>query len=133
MKAYLNENGNPWHVFDELMDVFPYEEVFSNAWRARAGRYPRVNVWENKDGLVLEAEVAGIDPSKLDVGADGNTLTIKGEKTRLGEKTATFQRSFNLPFELDPAQIKATLKNGLLSVTIPRKASEKKQIAIQAL
>lgn len=133
MRTSLGEIGNPWRVFDALLDDFPYE-AFNSAWRARAGQYPRVNVWENEKGLVIEAEVAGVDPSKLDVAADGNRLTIKGEKALGGEGKATaFQRSFTLPFELSADRIKASVKNGLLTVSIPRRMSEKRKIAIQAL
>jgi len=130
MRAYLNTTGNPWRVFDELMSDFPYE-LLNGAWRARTGQYPRVNVWENDKGLVLEAEVAGVDPEKLDLAVDANVLTIKGEKERADGTRSEFQRSFNLPFELESAHIKAAVKNGMLTVSIPRKAAEKRKIAIE--
>jgi len=74
-----------------------------------------------------------VDPEKLDVAVDANVLTIKGEKEQADGSRAEFQRSFNLPFELADAQIKAAVKNGLLTVTIPRKATEKRKIAIEKL
>jgi len=133
MRAYLNTINNPWRAFDELMSDFPYD-LFNNAWRARTGGYPRVNVWENENGLVVEAEVAGVDPEKLDVAVDANVLTLKGEKGQADGSTGEFQRSFNLPFELDNESIKATVKNGVLTVSIPRKAAaEKRKIAIEKL
>lgn len=130
MRAYLNTVGNPWRVFDELMNDFPYE-FFSNALRSRTGQYPRVNVWESEQGLVVEAEVAGVNPDKLDVAVDANVLTIKGEKDQADGARNEFQRSFNLPFELESAHIKASVKNGMLTVAIPRKAAEKRKIAIE--
>lgn len=132
MRAYLNTIGNPWRVFDELMGEFPYD-LLSNNWRARAGQYPRVNVWESEQGLVVEAEVAGVDPEKLDVAVDANVLTIKGEKALADGSANEFQRSFNLPFELESENIKAAVKNGLLTVSIPRKATAKRTIAIEKL
>jgi len=133
MRAYLNTINNPWRAFDELMGDFPYD-LFNNAWRARTGGYPRVNVWENEKGLVVEAEVAGVDPEKLDVAVDANVLTLKGEKGQADGSAGEFQRSFNLPFELDGDGIKATVKNGVLTVSIPRKAAaEKRKIAIEKL
>ncbi len=130
MRAYLNTVGNPWRVFDELMNDFPYE-FFSNALRSRTGQYPRVNVWESEQGLVVEAEVAGVNPDKLDVAVDANVLTIKGEKDQADGARNEFQRSFNLPFELESEHIKASVKNGMLTVAIPRKAAEKRKIAIE--
>ncbi|MDD3546498.1 MAG: Hsp20/alpha crystallin family protein [Kiritimatiellae bacterium] len=132
MRAYLNTIGNPWRVFDELMSEFPYE-LLNTAWRTRAGRYPRVNVWESDEGLAVEAEVAGVEPDKLDVAVDANVLTIKGEREQEDGGTSEFQRSFNLPFELESDKIKAAVKNGMLTITIPRKAAEKRRIAIEKL
>ena len=130
MRAYLNTIGNPWRVFDELMGEFPYE-LLNSAWRNRTGLYPRVNVWESEQGLAVEAEVAGVDPDKMDVAVDANVLTIKGEKEQPDGTKSEFQRSFNLPFELENENIKATVKNGMLTVSIPRKAAEKRKIAIE--
>lgn len=131
MRAYLNTINNPWRVFDELMTEFPYD-LFSNTWRTRSGYYPRVNVWESEQGLVVEAEVAGVDPDKMDVAVDANVLTLKGERAQADGTAGEFQRSFNLPFELDSENIKAKAKNGVLTVMIPRKASaEKRKIMIE--
>ncbi len=131
MNTYLSTINNPWRLFDELMNDFPLE-VFSNAWRTRTGQFPRVNVWEGDKEVVVEAEVAGVDPEKMDVSIDANVLTLKGERDLPNGGTAEFQRSFSLPFELDEAGVKATAKNGILTVTIPRKsAPEKRKIAIE--
>jgi HSP20 family protein len=133
MRAYLSPWGNPWRVFDELMGDFPYD-LFNSAWRARAGANPRVNVWESEKGLVVEAEVPGMEPDTLDVAVDANVLTLKGKRELPDGTENEFQRSFNLPFELDEKGIKATVKNGVLTVTIPRKAAaEKRKIAIEKL
>jgi len=134
MRAYLNTLNNPWAAFDELMNDFPLE-FFNNAWRARTGQHPRVNVWESEKGLIVEAEVAGVDPDKLEVSVDANVLTLRGEKEQSGGSRTEFQRSFNLPFGLDSENIKATAKNGVLTVSIPRKdgTAEKRKIAIEKL
>jgi len=133
MRAYLNTINNPWRVFDELLSEFP-SDLFNQAWRARIGYSPRVNVWESEQGGVVEAEVPGIHPNKLDVAVDANVLTLKGEKERADGSKNEFQRSFNLPFELDNESVKATVRNGMLTVSIPRKAAaEKRKIAIEKL
>lgn len=133
MRAYLSTISNPWRAFDELMNDFP-SELFNNAWRTRVGQFPRVNVWENDKSLVVEAEVAGIDADKMDVSVDANVLTLKGEKAQADGEHTEFQRSFSLPFELDSENIKATAKNGILTVSIPRKVGvEKRRIAIEKL
>lgn len=131
MRAYLSMVNNPWRVFDELMSDFPLE-VFNNAWRTRTGQCPRVNVWEGDKELVVEAEVAGVGPDKLDVSVEANVLTLKGERALPNGETTEFQRSLSLPFELDENGIKATAKNGILTISIPRQAApEKRKIAIE--
>ncbi len=134
MRTYMNTLAHPWGLFDELMGDFPFD-FMNTAWRARAGQFPRVNVWENEKGLVVEAEVAGVDPDKLDVSVDSSVLTIKGEKEQGNDTRGEFQRSFTLPFELDAEKIKATAKNGVLTITVPRKEGsvEKRKIAIEKL
>ena len=132
MNAYLNTIGNPWRVFDELMSEFPYD-LLNSAWRQRTGRYPRVNVWESANSLVVEAEVPGVDPEHLDVAVDANVLTIKGERPLADGSKEEFQRSFNLPFELENDNIKANAKNGMLIVSIPRKTVARRKIAIEKL
>ena len=132
MRATLNTTNNPWRVFDELMGGdFPYD-LFNSMWRARSGGFPRVNVWEGEKGLILEAEIPGVDPDKLDIAVDANVLTLKGKRGQEEGEAQEFQRSFNLPFELDRDAIKAVAKNGILTVTIPRKvAVEKRRIEIE--
>ncbi len=131
MRAYLNTINNPWRVLDELMTEFPYD-LLNSAWRTRSGHYPRVNVWESEQGLVVEAEVAGVDPEKLEVAVDANVLTLKGSRAQADGTKSEFQRSFNLPFELDNENVKAKAKNGMLTVSIPRKAAaEKRKILIE--
>lgn len=132
MRAYMSAIGNPWRIFDGLLNEFPYE-LFNSVWRAHTGKFPRVNVWESDDGVVLEAEVAGVDPADLEVAVDANVLTIKGERDQGDETSKEFQRSFNLPFELEREQIKATVRNGILSLVIPRKEAEKRVIKIEKL
>jgi len=122
MRAYLNTINIPWHAFDELMTDFPFE-IFNDTWRARTGKYPRVNVWENEKGLVVETDVAGVEPEKLDVSVDANVLTFKGEKESVSGARTEFQRSFNLPFELDSEHIKATAKNGVLTASVANYAT----------
>ena len=132
MRAYLNTINNPWRVFDELIGELPFN-MFDTALRTRNGRFPRVNVWESEQGLAVQAEIAGVEPDKLDVAVAANVLTIKGEKEQADGDKSEFQRSFNLPFELESDKITANVKSGLLTVTIPRKAAEKRTIAIERL
>ena len=110
-----------------------------------ARRYPLVNISEDKDTYYVEALAPGVDPNNLNLSVIRNTLTISGEKLRVGaevkpdayhrnERAAgRFVRTVELPAEVDEAKVKADYKNGLLLVTLPKHEKAKpKQVAINA-
>jgi len=126
MNALTKTNPmNPWRVFDALFD----EPTFTPF----AGRYPAVTVQTREKELVLEAEVPGVEPEKLDVAVDGQILTIKGERTRADGEAWTFERRFELPFAPDFDKMNAAVRNGILTLTIPKPtAPEARRLTIQA-
>lgn len=95
-----------------------------------AGVNPALNVWDADDALHVEAEVPGIKQDDLEVFALGNELTIKGRRAPLeGENrtyhcrergTGEFTRVLTLPVDVDANQIEATLKDGVLSLRLPK-------------
>lgn len=107
------------------------------------GVFPPVNVFSNRDGLVLRAEVPGVSPEQVSVESHGRTLTISGKREltspdggsfhRHERSAGDFARSFQLPEDLDASQASATCKHGLLTISVPKKAEAKpRQIAVQA-
>jgi len=108
------------------------------------GAYPPLNIFEDREGMLLIAELPGIDPSTLDIAGQGGTLTIKGSRKREEMAAAhgyhrrerafgEFSRAIQLPNDLDMHKAAAKYENGLLMVRIPKAESAKpRQIAIQA-
>jgi len=105
--------------------------------------FPPVNVFSDGDGLVVQAEVPGIKPDQIHVQIDPGRLTISGERTAGGVKEASyhrrerrhgrFSRTIQLPRDLDPEQARAEVRNGLLTVHIPKHAAAKpRQIDVKA-
>lgn len=96
----------------------------------RATVFPALNVWEDSDALYAEAEIPGVAPADLEVYAVGDELTIRGtRKPREGENvayhrrergTGEFTRVVTLPVSVDPDRVKAVLKDGVLTVTLPK-------------
>lgn len=111
----------------------------------RAAReYPLINLHEDTDSLCVEALAPGLDPASLNLSVIRNTLTISGEKQRVSgdvkpeafhrsERAAgKFVRTFELPVEVDEAQVKATYTNGLLLISLPKAERAKpRQIDVQ--
>lgn len=92
---------------------------------------PPVDIYEDDHGLVVVADLPGADPAGLDVRADRGTLTIQARTVNehaLGEpvyreyELAGFFRQFQLPEEVDTSRIEAELKQGVLTLRLPRVA-----------
>jgi len=105
--------------------------------------FPLVNVFTDKDGFVVQAEVPGVKTEHLNVQIDPGRLTISGERTlgtgkdvsyhRRERRYGSFSRVIQLPRDLDPEQARAEYRNGLLTVRIPKHSAAKpRQIEVRA-
>ncbi|MBS7663157.1 Hsp20/alpha crystallin family protein [Pseudomonas lalucatii] len=93
---------------------------------------PRVDVFEDKDGILLLADLPGVPKDKLDLRVDNDTLTLEGEIAASTPKDmeaiyaevrmARYRRAFALSSELDTARIDAQLRDGVLKLRIPKHA-----------
>ncbi len=105
------------------------------------GWTPACDIYEDEEAVSLKFELAGVDPKDVDVRFENGVLTVKGERKlekeekrenyhRVERSYGTFTRSFSLPGSLDAERIKAETKNGVLTITLPKKP-EAKPRAIQ--
>jgi HSP20 family protein len=93
---------------------------------------PRIDVFDREKELVVRVEVAGVDPSDIDITVEDRTLTISGKRA-FTEETAEggfhrreifsgeFRRTLVLPEGLDATEVAAKAENGILEVTVPRR------------
>jgi len=90
---------------------------------------PPVNVYDDGDNFHVRAELAGLDKDKLDLQVAGDVLTIKAERVqdeiegsyhRRERGWDHFNRSMTLPDTIDVDSVRATYKNGVLEVELPR-------------
>jgi HSP20 family protein len=101
---------------------------------------PPVNIFEDKDGYILEADLPGVNKEGLEVTIDGNTLTIVGcrqdqevpEAELLFRESprADFRRSFDLDPAIDAKKVTAKIEQGILTLQLP-KAEEVKPRKIE--
>ena len=113
------------------------DEMSLCAWR------PPVDIYETETGIVLAAELPGVGKENISIEVKDNILTLKGERTanpNITEKNlyrqercyGTFQRSFTLQQYIQPNLIKATFKDGVLEIEIPKPEEERpKQITVK--
>lgn len=130
----------------EAMDRL-FEESFVRPSEQSAGGLPgsqlAVDIYEEKDHLVVKAAVPGIDPNDLTITVTGDVLTIKGETRQREEvkeeayhrrefRYGSFCRSVRLPIETDSSRAEAAYKDGILTLTFPRPlAQQPKTIAVK--
>ena len=105
---------------------------------------PAVDIFENRDNILVKAEIPGMEKEDLDVTVKDNVLVIKGEKKKESEVKEEggvrseryygyFNRTLPLPAYVDAANVKATYKNGVLELTLPKKEEAKsKQIKVES-
>ncbi len=113
----------------------------AGSWSGLDG-WPRVNIYDTGDAIEILAELPGLSKDDINVRIQGNYLEINGNRKpetpegysahRVERGSASFSRSFTLPVEVDADRAEATLKDGLLTLTLPKsEAAKPKQIAIQ--
>ncbi len=136
---------NPWRDLNRLRREFDRLYAPARAQSpARRGEFPLLNAWQNKECLVLTAELPGLDVETLDVTVNPDSIILSGRrldaalnegKTRVREErwNAPFERHVELPFEVDPQQTEATYEKGVLSIKLHRPAEHKpKKVTIKA-
>lgn len=108
-----------------------------------AGVFPLVNLTEDKDGYYVRAELPGLKADELNITATGNALSISGERKissegqniryhRREREAGSFSRIISLPGEVDSDKVEASLKDGILTVHIPKaEAAKPRQITIR--
>ncbi len=104
--------------------------------------YPLVDIEETKDEFIIYAELPGVAAEDVKINMADETLTISGEvkePDRMDERKfhriertyGKFQRSFYLPVPIEGEKVKASFKNGILTITLPKKEEVKpKEITI---
>ncbi len=109
--GFLSDAGNNW---------FPGEAQLS------------CDVWEDKENIIVKSTVAGVKPQDLEIAVSNDLLTIRGSRHQEEEVDdasyfsrecywGSFSRSIVLPREINQKKIEATIKNGVLTIKLPKK------------
>lgn len=119
-------------LFDDMLtDMFPaFHRDFGDDFFSK-GSYPKVNVINHDDHVVIEAAIPGMSRSDINVEVTDNVLTIQGmsnqaegvsdsQYVKREIKRSSFRRSFTLNDNLNSASIEAQFDNGILTLEIPK-------------
>jgi len=126
---------------DRLWDTFlfgkPKKRVSEEGREGKQGRLFPLDVSETEDEIIVNAEIPGVDPQEINVSLSGKALTIRGQK-REEEETGreenylfqernygSFSRSVELPREVQYSKVKASYRNGVLKIVLPKSKGDK--------
>ena len=132
--------------YDPLANLRLFEDAFSRMLsepQTNRPWAPAVDIYETENELVLKADLPDVDLKDIDVRVENQTLTISGERNfekkdttkgyhRIERNYGSFVRSFSVPNSFDTENIGAEFKNGVLSVTLPKKeAAKPRQVKVE--
>ncbi len=138
-----------WNPFEELAGFRRlFDEPFAGFLRdgdLTVGEWkPRMDVVETKEGITLKVDVPGVKQEDLNIALEDNLLSVKGERkhesevneegySRFERSYGSFQRSVVLPSTVDANGVKATYKDGVLEIQLPKKEEARpKAIKVEA-
>jgi HSP20 family protein len=124
-------------LFDESILKFPKGTNGDTPWA------PAVDIIDQKDNILVKADLPGLTKDQIEVNVQDDVLTIKGEKkeekevkekdyVRTERSYGSFYRSFVLPTTVDAKNVKASCKDGVLEIKLPKKVgAQAKQIKVE--
>lgn len=131
-------------MFDSLEDM---DKIFNDFAPATTGKkssfVPAIDMYEEKDNVIVETELAGIDTDKVSISIENDILCIKGEGEKKSEvedknyyrkeiRRGSFYRSLQLPAHVDGDKASAIAEDGVLKISIPKaKEAKPKTIKIE--
>ncbi|HTS66073.1 MAG TPA: Hsp20/alpha crystallin family protein [Candidatus Acidoferrales bacterium] len=131
--------------YDPLASLRQFEDAFSRFFtepQTNRPWAPAVDIYETENELVFQADLPDVDQKAIDVRVENQTLTIAGERKfekkdtgkgfhRIERSYGNFVRSFAVPNAFDTDQVNASYRNGVLTVTLPKKeAAKPRQIKV---
>lgn len=125
----------------EIEEKTPERKEDSKKWLEPEGQLV-VDVYETDKEIIVQSAIAGIQPEDLDISIENDVVTIKGKRENKTEEKGKnylfqechwgyFSREIILPVEVDAAFVQATMKNGILTIKMPKVEKEKKKIDIK--
>jgi HSP20 family protein len=137
------DNANPFlalhremnRIFDDFARGFDLP-MLSGGWSAGwSGGWPHVEVSDTDDNVRVVAEVPGLEEKDIEVTLHNGILTLRGEKKSESQGSVyserwhgRFERSMQLGPDVDPDRVNAAFKNGVLTITVPKRPEAQRQV-----
>lgn len=115
-------------LFEDVFDRHPFGMLSS-------GVFPSINMSQDDANIYVRAELPGLKPEDLEISMERNTLDIRGERKaedaqgvsyhRRERQGGRFHKAVGLPYEVNPEGVTSELKNGILTIVLPKAESAK--------
>ncbi len=143
---------NVLKLWEPFQDLVRFDDEFESLYDTMARRFftPELKTWmpvidiaENNGNIEVRAEIPGVNKEDLKVTVDGDVLSISGERKketetkdkkfhRIERYYGKFCRTINLPYTVEMDKVKASYKDGVLNITLPKPESAKtKEIEVE--
>lgn len=127
-EAFLKDK---FHIYPSPTSQKSEESFFDNGYFSGEAQLS-VDVYEDDSNIIIKSTVAGVNPEDLEISISNDLLTIRGSRRQEEEVNddnyycrecywGSFSRSIVLPREVDQKKIDATIKNGILTIKLPKK------------
>lgn len=134
-----------WNPFRELIDVRDdFDRIVDRIFRPELDLWegqtkaPLVDIYEENDAIVVKAEIPGLKKEEIDISISDDAITLSGKKKDVKEvkkenfyqkeiREGSFLRTLSLPCRVDREKVKASYKDGMLEVILPKAPEEKKK------
>ena len=129
--------------FNDVYDRFFESDFIPSSYLFGEGKWgPKLDISEGRKDITVKAEIPGIEAKDLDISIDGRSLSIRGEKKqeqtekeetyfRVERSYGYFNRTIELPAEVDPNKVDASYKKGILKINLRKmKSAETKRIKV---
>ena len=130
--------------FDPFAELNRFQREMARSFEGGPGWTPAVDIFEDKESIQVRAELPGVKTEDVKVDVENNVLTLRGERKlehedkqdsyhRIERFYGSFTRQFMLPRTVDAEHIDAQLKEGVLTVRLPKKSEVKpRAIAVKS-
>jgi len=144
-KGGLQKYSAPFEEMERMFNDFFQQRFFAPSWMPRikfselADVSTSVDMFEEGDELVIKAEIPGMKKEEISIDFAGDVVTISGEKKseerterkdyyRVERSFGLFSRKLHLPVEIQVDKAKASFKDGVLEIRMPKSEAEKQKI-----
>lgn len=140
----LQRYSSPFNEMERMFNDFFQQRFFAPSWMPRL-KFPdlpdvstSIDMFEEGDALVIKAEIPGMKKEEISIDFADNIVTISGEKKaeekterkdyyRLERSFGSFSRQLQLPVEIQVDKTKASFKDGVLEIRMPKSETQKKK------